>query len=87
MALCFPSAKIKHITLFEEITYYLFLNYMTTEHLVRTFVRKYFWPNFICCIVHNQTASGDSIATISLYTSITGSLQSSVFKFSPCICF
>ena len=39
MTLCFPIVKIKHIRLFEEITCYLFMNYMTTEHLVQTFVR------------------------------------------------
>lgn len=89
MALSFPIAKIKHITLFEGITCYLFVNYVTTEHLVQTFVLKYFWRNFICCIVHNQTDSGDRIVTISHYTrtSSAGSLQSSVFKLSPCICF
>jgi hypothetical protein len=76
MAPCFPIVKIKLITLFEEITCYLFVNYVTTEHLVQAFVRKYFWRNFICCIVHKQTASGDRIVIISLCTSTTGSLLS-----------
>ena len=78
MALCFPIAKIKHITLFEEITCSLFVNYVTTEHLVQAFARKYFWRNFICCIVHKQTASCDRIVTVSLCSGHTGSLQFSV---------
>ena len=67
--------------LFEEITCYLFVNYVTTEHIVQAFVQKYFKRNFVCCIVHNQTVSGDRIAIISLYTSSTGSLQFSVLQF------
>ena len=75
MVLCFPITNIKHINLFEEKTSYLFVNYVTTEHLVQAFARKYFWRHFICYIVHKQTASGDRIVTVSLSSGNTGSLS------------